>query len=213
MIAAGMGFSAGRNPGGAMKVRAGGSGGRGALGTLRAACLRSAVAGAFVLTSPAPGLLAEDSAAVLRFRYDPQSGRCLDAAGREGYNAGSREIIATAQAECSDLSAQGLNLTYLRVTGANLRGANLAGVLFYLGSITDSDLTGANLSGTSGQMDYRRSRLRNASLSGADLSWGDLRDTDLQGADLRGARFNPHTQLPFDHDEARRRGMVFTPAQ
>jgi hypothetical protein len=155
---------------------------------------------------------ASDRPAVpLRFRYDEQSGRCLDTQGRAGYNPGSRDLMGTREAECADFSGRGLNLTYLRLTGANLRGANFANVPWYLGSITNSDLTGAILSGTSGQMDYRGSRFRKARLSGADVRWADFRDADLEGADLGGALFNQHTQLPFDNDEARRRGMIFTP--
>lgn len=154
----------------------------------------------------------EQPAAPHRFRYDEASGRCLDAEGREGYKNGTREELEmTSEAECTNFSGRGLNLTYLSLTRVILRGANFAKVLFYLGSITDSDLTGANLSGTRGQMNYRGSSLRKARLSGADLSWADLRDTDLSGADLHDARFSQHARLPFDHDEARRRGMVFVP--
>jgi uncharacterized protein YjbI with pentapeptide repeats len=58
-------------------------------------------------------------------------------------------------------------------------------------------------------MAYRRSRLRAANLSRADLRHADLADSDLDGADLRGARFNVQTRLPFDRDEALRRGMIF----
>jgi len=149
-----------------------------------------------------------------RFRYDEASGRCLDTEGREGYNPGVLEALRRGNGlECGDFRGRRYNLTYLRVSRANLRGANFEGALFYLGSITDSDLSGADLSGTSGQMDYTGSRLRRARLSGADLSWSDLRGSDLDGADLRGARFSPHTQLPFDHDEALRRGMVLVPMQ
>jgi uncharacterized protein YjbI with pentapeptide repeats len=60
-------------------------------------------------------------------------------------------------------------------------------------------------------MDYGGSRLRAARLSGADLTWSDLRAADLEGADLRNAGFNQHTRLPFDHNEALRRGMLFDP--
>jgi hypothetical protein len=148
-----------------------------------------------------------------RFRYDEASGKCLDADGREGYNRGSREALEGNQdTECANFSGQGINLTYLRLKNANLRGANFARARWYLGSIEDSDLTGANLSDASGQMDYGGSRLRDANLSRAGLEWADLRDTDLSGADLRGARFSPRTQLPFDRDEALRRGMVFVPS-
>ena len=150
-------------------------------------------------------------AAPSRFRYDETSGKCLDSEGREGYNRSSREALQkTGDAECADFR-RGFNLTYLRLNKANLRGANFSGVPWYLGSISDSDLTGANLSGTSGQMVYRRSRLREAKLSGADLTWADLKDADLGGADLGSAQFSFHTRLPFDHDEALRRGMIFVP--
>jgi hypothetical protein len=162
--------------------------------------------------APAATRTPERPAAPPRYRYDEPSGRCLDAEGREGYNGGSREDLEeTRQAECADFSGPNLNMTYLRLVRANLRGANFEGVLFYLGSITDSDLTGANLSVTSGQMDYGGSRLRAARLSGADLTWADLRAADLEGADLRNAKFNQHTRLPFDHNEALRRGMLFDP--
>jgi hypothetical protein len=143
------------------------------------------------------------------FRYDETAGKCLDAEGREGYNTRSRkELEATRDAECADFRGP-VNLTYLYLEKANLRGANFAGTSWYLGSITDSDLTGADLSSTSGQMHYHRSRLRGASLARADLTYADLTDTDLTGAALRGARFSNRTRLPFDHDEALRRGMIF----
>jgi hypothetical protein len=147
--------------------------------------------------------------AVRRFRYDETSGKCLDAEGREGYNRSSRaELETTGDAECVDFRGR-FNLTYLHLRSANLRGANFADVSWYLGEIADSDLTGADLSRTSGQMVYRRSRLRAANLSRADLHYADLAEADLDRADLRGARFNVRTRLPFDRDEALRRGMVF----
>jgi hypothetical protein len=148
-----------------------------------------------------------------RFRYDETAGKCLDAEGREGYNRRTREeLVSTGDAECADFGRSTRdNLTYLRLDRANLRGANFDGALFYLGSITNSDLSGAKLSGTSGQMEYRGSRLRGATLAGADLTYAEFQDADLDGADLRGARFGPHTRLPFDHAEALRRGMVFDP--
>jgi hypothetical protein len=176
----------------------------GARGLLIAMALGGAVLLAEIALGQAP------PAAPPRFRYDEPSGRCLDSEGREGYNPGSREELQkTGEAECADFSGRALNLTYLQLAGANLQGADFANVSWYLGSITDSDLTGANLSRTSGQMAYRGSRLRKARLSGSDLTWADLRDVDLGGADLRAARFSRHTRLPFDHDEAVRRGMIF----
>lgn len=169
------------------------------------AAILAGVAVAQVATPTSP-------AGSLRYRYDEASGRCRDAEGREGYNPGSRDLLKGLEGgECADFRGKEHNLTYLRVSRANLRGANFAGALFYLGSITDSDLTGADLSGTSGQMEYTGSRLRRANLSGADLSWSDLRETDLDGADLRHARFSEHSQLSFDRDEARCRGMVLAP--
>lgn len=167
------------------------------------------LAGAAALAqAQAPG----ESAAPARFHYDEATGKCLDADGREGYNPGTREsLVRTRHGECADFSGPRPNLTYLRLHGANLRGANFQGAAWYLGSIEDSDLTGANLSGTWGQMDYTRSRLRAASLAGADLTYSGLEGADLDGADLRGARFSRHTRLPFDADEAQRRGMVLVP--
>jgi hypothetical protein len=147
------------------------------------------------------------------FRYDERSGRCHGVDGREGHSPGSRAVLErTGHGECADFSARGLNLTYLQLTGANLRGARFTGVPWYLGSIRDSDLTGADLSHTTGQMEYRGSRLRGASLAGADLTYADLEGVDLDGADLRGARFGPHTRLPFDRDVALQRGMLFAAA-
>jgi uncharacterized protein YjbI with pentapeptide repeats len=183
----------------------------GARGLLIAMALGGAVALEGVLLA-AIALGQAPPAAPQRFRYDEPSGRCLDSEGRAGYDRGSREELEeTGEAECADFSGKGLNMTYLHLARANLQGANFANVSWYLGSITDSDLTGANLSRTSGQMAYRGSRLRNARLSESDLTWSDLRDADLGGADLRDARFSRHTRLPFDHDEALRRGMVFVP--
>jgi uncharacterized protein YjbI with pentapeptide repeats len=168
---------------------------------------------ALLLAGAALAAAADTPAAPSRFRYDETAAKCLDAEGREGYNRRSREeLVSTGEAECADFTgSRRENLTYLRLDRANLRGANLDGTPFYLGSITNSDLTGARLSGTSGQMEYRGSRLRRATLAGADLTYAELQDADLDGADLRGARFSPHTRLPFDHAEALRRGMVFDP--
>jgi hypothetical protein len=181
--------------------------------TLGVAVLASHAAGWLLGSLPVPrSALAQDAASdPRRFRYDEASGRCRNADGREGYNAGSRESLTkSGDGECTDFRGS-INLTYLRLQRANLRGANLEGASFYLGSITDSDLTGADLSGTHGQMEYTGSWLRRALLTGADLTWSDLVGADLDGADLRDARYSPHTRMPFDEAEARRRGMIYVP--
>jgi uncharacterized protein YjbI with pentapeptide repeats len=179
---------------------------------VRALLLAAALGAAVARAQAPPGPAAPAPETPGPFRFDEASGRCVDAAGRQGHNPASREaLVRTAQAECADFGGRGHNLTYLQLARANLRGARLTGVRWYLGALTDSDLTGADLSGTTGQMDYSGSRLRGARLAGADLTYADLRGADLDGADLRGARFSRHTSLPFDHDTARRRGMVFVP--
>jgi hypothetical protein len=144
------------------------------------------------------------------FRYDLRTGTCRDSQGREGLNpGGSRDELlrrGKAVAECVDFT-KARNMTYLWLTGANLRGANLDGVMFYLGTFTDSDFRGANLDGTSGQVDYSRSDLRGASFLGADLTY-----STFDGALLEGARFDDGTRLPFSRADAEARGMRFVPS-
>ena len=144
------------------------------------------------------------------FSYDRRTGKCVDGQGREGVNSGgSRESLEkTNVGECTDFRDSRFNLTYMRLTGANMRGANFAGVLFYLGWFTDSDFRGANLDGTSGQVDYQGSDLRGASFRGADLTYNRF-----DGALLEGARFDASTRLPFSRADADARGMKLVPVR
>jgi hypothetical protein len=65
-----------------------------------------------------------------------------------------------------------------RMTGWDLRGANLTGA-----NLAGADLTGANLAGA----DLTGANLAGADLTGADLTGADLTWADLTGADLTGA--------------------------
>ena len=67
----------------------------------------------------------------------------------------------------------GANLSYAKLSGANLSGANLS----------YADLSYANLSG--------------ANLRGADLSYANLSGADLRGADLSYANANENTSMFF----------------
>ena len=63
--------------------------------------------------------------------------------------------------------------------GANLRGANLAGSVFYFSYMPSADLRGANLSGA---------RMVGANLTGADLRGANLTGANLSFAKLTGAK-------------------------
>lgn len=98
--------------------------------------------------------------AFAQFSFEPSSGRCVDAEGRPGLNAGVR-------GPCGDLRGvdlEGANLSRLDLSGARLDGAKLKG----------ASLQGANL--------------RGASLENADLSKAVLSGAKLDGASLAGAR-------------------------
>jgi uncharacterized protein YjbI with pentapeptide repeats len=78
--------------------------------------------------------------------------------------------------ECANLTGanlRGAELACAYLRGADLRGANLRG----------ADLTGANLRGA----DLTDADLRDANLYGANLTGADLRDADLTGAYLESA--------------------------
>ncbi|WP_413775001.1 pentapeptide repeat-containing protein [Actinocorallia sp. A-T 12471] len=65
-----------------------------------------------------------------------------------------------------------LDLSQIRVRGADLAGADLRGVNLAGADLRRVDLTGADLEGA----DLRGARLRNADLTGANLAGADLRD-------------------------------------
>ena len=55
---------------------------------------------------------------------------------------------------------------------------------------------------------FPRANLWGADMSGADLRWTNLRGNNLNGTNLSKARYNAETTLPFDDEEAARRGMI-----
>jgi len=86
--------------------------------------------------------------------------------------------------------------------------------------LSHSDLHGADLR----HADLRNANLNKANLCEARLDKADLRGADLRGADLRsahlaaarvqetrlhGAMFNQWTDLPFDKNEALKKGMIY----
>jgi uncharacterized protein YjbI with pentapeptide repeats len=151
-------------------------------------------------------LLHLPAGAQIRYRYDATTGRCVGADGAEGLNPVTKELLrATRDLECADLRAGRVNITYLALDGANLRGADFTGNGCYLTEIERSDLTGARLTGLRGS----DCRFTGSDLTGADLRGATLpRPATLEGAILTGARFDAGTRLPFDRDEALTRGMV-----
>ncbi|MCG5512141.1 pentapeptide repeat-containing protein [Ectothiorhodospira shaposhnikovii] len=110
--------------------------------------------------------------------------------------------------DCLAPAAPGVNWSYCRMVGIDLRGADLSGAVLsnadllagrleqvrLVGAdlsyadlrqtrLTDSDLSEARLTGAI----LVEARLIRARLTGADLSYADLRGADLSGADLSGA--------------------------
>jgi uncharacterized protein YjbI with pentapeptide repeats len=145
------------------------------------------------------------------FRFNAETGKCEDKAGVTGLNPG-------VAGECGDLGERA-NLTAASLRGsdlrraylfqADLRGADLRGT-----KLTKAHLSGAKLNGA----DLRGADLRGAYLHKADLSEADLRGailTDGRGSagllavNLSGAVVDEATELPFDHAEALKRGLVF----
>lgn len=106
---------------------------------------------------------------------------------------------------------------------AMAQNKDLRGAYLFEAKLKNVDLRGANLNKTQlGKADLRGADLRGAKLTGAYLHKADLSGADLRGAEmlskiggaelnqvnLTGARFDATTRLPFDDQEAARRGMV-----
>jgi uncharacterized protein YjbI with pentapeptide repeats len=107
--------------------------------------------------------------------------------------------------------------------GAMAQGKDLRGAYLFEANLKNVDFRGANLDKTQlGRADLRGADFRGAKLTGAYLYKADLSGADLRGAELlsktggaeltqvrlQGARFDSTTRLPFDEQEAARRGMV-----
>jgi hypothetical protein len=88
------------------------------------------------------------------------------------------------------------DLRHVKLQGADLRGANLQGVVGW----DATNLQGAILGGTKLQSagligaDLQGADLRGANLQGANLSWAKLQGADLPGANLQGANLS-HADL------------------
>lgn len=106
-------------------------------------------------------------------------------------------------ADCRALPAPGVDWSYCRAAGRDLRGVDLSGARLRNallegallsaatlagGDLSYADLAGADLSGADLQAAVLKgASLRDARLSGAALAEADLRYANLTGADLQGA--------------------------
>ncbi|MDA1190594.1 MAG: pentapeptide repeat-containing protein [Candidatus Poribacteria bacterium] len=82
-------------------------------------------------------------------------------------------------------------LRYMDLVEADLRGANLEGVVLAERSLYKANLQNANLRNADlHRCDLGTANLRNADLSGADLRWANLIRADLRGANLENAIFS-----------------------
>lgn len=141
------------------------------------------------------------------FRFDAATGRCVDPAGREGWNG-------SAPGPCADLRA--LDLAGAQLGGVDLRGARFEGAKLDHADLFRADLRGAHLDGAQlAGADLRHARLEGATLAGArlvnarlqfarlggarldgaDLRLAALHGAAFAGADLRGARFSREPAL------------------
>lgn len=164
-----------------------------------------------------------------------RTGSCVDSAGREGLNPNKVGVCGDLRGlslkgenlDGRDLSGamlDGVNLRNARLNGANLRGISARGALFERAQMNGAYLRGANLSGAR----LTRAYLNGADLSETILSGATLADaiangTSLTNSDVSGTKldinlstvklhkaiFSVGTQLPFDVDEAKARGMIF----
>ena len=82
------------------------------------------------------------------FRYDPETGRCVNGAGQVGLNAVAIEAVRVSRdAECADLrGVQLLPPSTGSLVGWNLAGADLTGANLHFSDIQDADLRGTDLS-------------------------------------------------------------------
>lgn len=100
------------------------------------------------------------TAAVARFHYDTNTGRCVDAGGAEGRQPIPIPMLrATRDGECTTPSLgqppiskgpirlNDIDLRYPVFRGWNLKGAALAGSEIYFGLIIDADLRGTDFTG------------------------------------------------------------------
>ena len=89
------------------------------------------------------------------------------------------------------------------LSGADFRSCNLEGANFFEADLCKADFHWANLAGAC----LVGADLTVANLSDANLIGANLSGACLEGTELNGARYDKTTELPFDTDEADRRGM------
>jgi hypothetical protein len=94
--------------------------------------------------------------------------------------------LAAAAADMSHANMNNAQLRESRLSGSNLREADLQYADFSGADLSYSQLMGANLKGAT----LQNSDLSYADLSGANLSFTNLRDANLGGANLEGVRFD-----------------------
>ena len=90
----------------------------------------------------------------------------------------------------------GANLSYAKLSYANLTGADLSYAKLYGAKLSGADLSGTNLSDADlsyaklYSADLYRAKLSYANLSDADLSYANLSGANLVGAKLSGAKLS-----------------------
>jgi uncharacterized protein YjbI with pentapeptide repeats len=134
------------------------------------------------------------------FKWDAstETGRCLNAQGKEGYNS---KFLG----ECGDLRGMGISKNELN--GFNLDGAILDGLELVGYHFNGASLRGIKANGTN----FSRSHLNGANLAGADLSGADFSKSELDGsyfnkAKLSGAKFKDSRLAGAHFDSAQLEG-------
>jgi uncharacterized protein YjbI with pentapeptide repeats len=131
----------------------------------------------------------------LGFRYQSQSGKCVNDQGQEGLNPGNigqcgdlrGVVISRLNLDSMDLS--GSRFDSSDVQGTILSHTNLTGVQFTQTNLSGVDLTGAIIHSTG----FTGAILLNTQFSSADIQSSDFTDADLSGAQLSYMRFSGST--------------------
>ena len=157
----------------------------------------------------------------------------LERADFEGSNLASSLLTG---ANLSGANLKSVRLSSASLDGANLRGADLNGSDLQAASLVGATLTqaraqgidarGASFRGTAlGGADFTGANFQNvafnrssgptanftrARFDGADLRGVDLQSSNFERSVLTQAKFSRNSKLPFNADEAKRRGMVQT---
>lgn len=97
---------------------------------------------------------------------------------------------------CLDCDLENADFSFAKLLRANFRGSTFRETVF----------KGADLRGTK----FSKSEFQLADLSYTDLRGVDFSGTLVGNSLLFGALFNSKTKLPFAHDEALTRGMIYT---